>query len=146
MAYYCANISCYSARGRQRYIDSEEAHRLCADGSHEWRCVSCGKGKGEGPCLVARDPTMAVFEVEPVLEDDSQLKARHDSDTSLTVRDMECNVGITKGFPGEPPVMGHVRQARARIRYWAKASQNNRSVIIVPPQPRKSRRHSGGHT
>jgi hypothetical protein len=82
---------------------------------------------------------MAVFEVEPELGDDSTLKARTDSDCSLTEADIKRNVGITEGFPGEPPAMALVRRTRVRIRYWGKASEKNRSVTIVPREPRQFR-------
>lgn len=128
------NISSYDAAGRQLgYIDTELAHRLCADDTHEWRCVSCGKAKGEGPCLVASNHLMAVFEIAAeVEEDDSDRKARHDSDCSLTERDMKRNVGITEDGPGDPPAGNQVRRARSRIRNWARASAANRAVTVVP--------------
>jgi hypothetical protein len=124
------NVSSYDASGRQlEYIDSENAHRLCASGTHEWRCVSCGKSKGEGPCS-GTNHLMAVFEVAVELEDDSDQKPRQQSDCSLTLRDMERNVGITDAFAKSPT--GQIRQAKQRIRSWGLASMNNRAVTVVP--------------
>jgi hypothetical protein len=127
------NVSSYDPSGHQLcYIDAEEAHRLCADGSHEWRCVSCGNAKGEGPCVVARNHTMAVFELESEIGDDTNCKPREESDCCLTFEDMQRNAGITEGRFGDPPDMQLVKRTQARVRYWAKASQQNRAVTIVP--------------
>ena len=135
------NISVYGSGGEQVcYTDSTGAHGLVARGDHEWFCVSCGKVKGEGPCLVRTNHLMAVREVLAEVLDDSTLKPRPESDRSLTRRDMERNVGITQGYPGEPPLRGQVRAARTRIRYWGAASlgfpgkpgSGNRAITIVP--------------
>lgn len=124
------NVSSYDASGNQLdYVDSETAHRLCADGSHEWRCVSCGKTKGEGPCT-GINHLMAVFEVELDIEDDTQLKKRPESDRSLTLQDMQRNVGITEDTDRNPTAL--IRQSRTRIRNWARASVQNRAITIVP--------------
>jgi hypothetical protein len=126
------NVSSYDAAGHQLcYTDAGEAHRLCADGSHEWRCVSCGNSKGEGACLVATNHTMAVFEIATDLEDDADRKPRPESDCSLSCQDMLRNAGITEGFPGAPAEVRLVQRARMRVRNWARASEQNRAVTVV---------------
>jgi hypothetical protein len=121
------NICVYDSTGHELcHIDAEEAHQLCADGSHLFICRFCGTSKGEGRCLVGPNHTFAVFEATP------EKHSGRRSDCSLTDRDMQRNVGITEGSPGEPPARGQIRRTRARIDHWAKASKKNRSVTIVP--------------
>jgi hypothetical protein len=112
------NISRYDSSGHQlNYIDAEEAHRLCADASHEWLCICCGQSKGEGRCLLAPNHTFAVFEA--TLEAEDSGREARGSDCSLTDRDTKRNVGITEGSPGETSALRQIRRARARIGYWA---------------------------
>ena len=130
------NISLYDCHHKPlRYIDSTEANKLTSDGSHEYFCVSCGRAKGEGPCLVERNHRMAVRQV--VLEGDNN--AGRKTDCALTARDATRNVGITCLFRGDPQdeteINAHqhqVRTAQNRIKFWGKASMNNRAVTVVP--------------
>jgi hypothetical protein len=126
------NISSYDFRGKQLcFVDSSEANRLVAEGDHELFCVSCGKVKGEGPCLTRSNHLMALREIALETEDDSTKEGRDQSDCALTDKDMRHNVGITDGFPGDPADAAQVHRSRTRVKFWGWASAHNAKTVTV---------------
>jgi hypothetical protein len=152
---YC-DISLYAADGTQvRYINAIEARELVANGGHEFFCVSCKKVKGEGPCLVATNHLMAVRQVAEELEElGADDESKGESECSLTLRDMQRNVGITQGYPGQPANQGEIKVTRRRLKYWGTASlgfpgkpdSGNRAITVVPREfvrrDRRAREHA----
>jgi hypothetical protein len=134
------NISYYDSTGKQLcYVDSNEANRKVAADDHELFCVSCGKVKGEGPCLVRSNHLIALRQLAVEIEDDDQLKGRPESASALTVRDMKRNVGITEGFPGDAADAAQVSSSRRRIKFWGWASVHNCRTVTIAPASASSR-------
>ena len=106
------SIALHNFEGKlRRYIPTSEADALVKAGDAEWRCLHCARRSHRGRCVGRKEHEMALQLRGPE-------RSKSDSRATLTFRDSQANVGITKGKYGARPNAKRVQAARNKVAAW----------------------------